>query len=68
MTVAERPSSAKVRASIKPDRLVSFIDGKRYTVLKRHLTTHSLTPAEYRGRFGLPGDHPMVTSSGKAGT
>jgi predicted transcriptional regulator len=59
----ERPSAAKVRASIKPDGLVSFIDGKRYTVLKRHLTTHGLTPAEYRARFGLPGDYPMVAPS-----
>jgi len=61
--VSEKPTSAKVRASIKPDGLVSFIDGKRYAVLKRHLTTHGLTPAEYRERFGLPGDYPMVAPS-----
>jgi predicted transcriptional regulator len=60
---AEKPTPAKVRASIKPDGLVSFIDGKRYAVLKRHLTTHGLTPAEYRERFGLPDDYPMVAPS-----
>jgi predicted transcriptional regulator len=60
---SEKPSSAKVRASIKPDGLVSFIDGKRYAILKRHLTTHGLTPTEYRERFGLPGDYPMVAPS-----
>jgi len=61
--ISEKPSAARVRASIKPDGLVSFIDGKRYAVLKRHLTTHGLTPAEYRERFGLPGDYPMVAPS-----
>jgi predicted transcriptional regulator len=60
---SEKQSSAKVRASIKPDGLISFIDGKRYAILKRHLATHGLTPAEYRERFGLPGDYPMVAPS-----
>ena len=40
---------------------MSFLDGKRYKTLKRHLTTHGLTFAEYRERFGLPSDYPTVS-------
>jgi predicted transcriptional regulator len=49
-----------VRTSIKPDYLLSLIDGKRYKLLKRHLSGHGLTPAEYRQRYGLKADYPMV--------
>jgi predicted transcriptional regulator len=55
-----RPSAAAVRKSIRPDGLMSFIDGKRYTMLKRHLTIQGMTPDEYRQRFGLPNDYPMT--------
>ncbi|RYE73143.1 MAG: transcriptional regulator [Oxalobacteraceae bacterium] len=57
----ERPRGAvSVRASIKPDHLVSMIDGKSYTMLKRHLTQNGYTPASYRETFGLPRNYPMV--------
>lgn len=48
------------RRSIKRDRIISLIDGKGYKMLKRHLTTHGLTPDEYRARYNLPSDYPMV--------
>ncbi|EQB16811.1 MULTISPECIES: MucR family transcriptional regulator [Sphingobium] len=46
-----------------PDQIVSLIDGKPYKALKRHLSTHGLTPAEYRSRYDLPADYPMVAPS-----
>jgi len=49
-----------VKKSIRPEGIVSFIDGKTYKTLKRHLTKHGLTPDSYRERFGLSGDYPMV--------
>ncbi|MBO9725682.1 MAG: MucR family transcriptional regulator [Novosphingobium sp.] len=42
------------------DHILSLIDGKPYKSLKRHLANNGLTPAEYRTRYGLPGDYPMV--------
>ena len=56
----EKPTPAQIRKSIRPDGLVSFIDGKLYKTLKRHLTKHGLTPQSYRQRYGLPADYPMV--------
>jgi predicted transcriptional regulator len=56
----EKASPAAIRRSIRPDALVSFIDGKTYKLLKRHLTTHGFTPTKYRARFGLPADYPMT--------
>lgn len=44
----------------RADGLVSFLDGKTYKTLKRHLTSHGLEPRAYRERFGLPADYPMV--------
>ena len=43
-----------------PEHLISMIDGKPYRMLKRHLSTHGITPDEYRSRYKLPGDYPMV--------
>lgn len=62
--VEEKPKGAvSVRASIKPDYLVSMIDGKHYKMLKRHLTLHGYTPESYRAAFGLPNDYPMIAAS-----
>ena len=57
-----RPEPAvSIRASVKPDHLVCLEDGKKMKMLKRHLMTdHGLTPAEYRARWGLAADYPMV--------
>ena len=59
----EKPSPAQIRKSITPDALISFIDGKPYKTLKRHLTGHGLDPYSYRQRYGLPNDYPMVAAS-----
>ena len=58
----EKPEPAvSVRRSIRPDHLVCLICGKPQKVLKRHLAVqHDLTPAQYRERFGLKPDYPMV--------
>ena len=50
-----------VRASVKPDHIVCLEDGKKMKMLKRHLMTdHGMTPDEYRARWNLPSDYPMV--------
>jgi predicted transcriptional regulator len=48
------------RGSVKGDHIVSLIDGKKYKTLKRHLALHDLTPDQYRERYGLKHDYPMV--------
>jgi predicted transcriptional regulator len=57
-----RPEPAvSVRASVKRDHLVCLEDGKKMKMLKRHLMTeHGMTPDEYRQRWGLGADYPMV--------
>ncbi|WP_246696813.1 MucR family transcriptional regulator [Methylobacterium planeticum] len=57
---AEKPTPAQIRKSVTPDALVSFVDGKPYKTLKRHLASHGLDPYSYRARYGLPADYPMV--------
>lgn len=53
--------AVSVRKSLaNPDFVISMIDGKPYKALKRHLGSHGLTPDEYRQRFGLKPDYPMV--------
>lgn len=53
--------AVSIRKSLaSPEFIVSMIDGKPYRVLKRHLTTQGLTPDEYRARYGLPADYPIV--------
>jgi len=50
-----------VRSSVKKDHLVCLEDGKKMKMLKRHLMVHhNLTPEEYRTRWNLPSDYPMV--------
>ena len=58
-----RPTEAQIRSSITSDALISFIDGKPYKVLKRHLKLHGLDAHRYRQRFGLPSDYPAVAPS-----
>jgi predicted transcriptional regulator len=57
------PTAAQVRKSVQHDGLVSFLDGKSYKTLKRHLTTYGLNPRSYRERFGLQDDYPMVAAA-----
>jgi predicted transcriptional regulator len=57
-----RPEPAvSIRSSIKPDYVVCLEDGKKLKMLKRHLMTHyQMTPDQYRQKWGLSGDYPMV--------
>ncbi len=48
------------KKAIKPDFIISFEDGKQYKSMKRHLTRHGMTPQQYREKWGLPKDFPMV--------
>ncbi|MER9300279.1 MucR family transcriptional regulator [Mesorhizobium sp. M0621] len=62
---AEMPEALKpavpIRKSVTPDYIISLEDGKKFKSLKRHLSTHhGLTPDEYRAKWGLPADYPMV--------
>jgi predicted transcriptional regulator len=59
----EKPTPARIRKSIAPDALISFIDGKAYKTLKRHLAGHGFDSDSYRERYGLPRDYPMVAAS-----
>ncbi len=56
-----REPAVSIRSSIKADHIVCLEDGKKMKMLKRHLMTdHNMTPAEYRERWNLPSDYPMV--------
>jgi predicted transcriptional regulator len=59
----EHQNAAQIRKSIQPDGIVSFLDGKTYKTLKRHLSANGLDPRGYRERYGLPADYPMVASN-----
>ncbi|MCJ2134173.1 MucR family transcriptional regulator, partial [Methylobacterium sp. J-026] len=59
----DRPNAAQIRKSVRSDGIVSFLDGRTYKTLKRHLTSHGLDPRGYRDRYGLPADYPMVAPS-----
>ena len=61
-TPAELPKPAvPVKRSVTPDYIVCLEDGKQLKMLKRYLrSTHGMTPEEYRKRWGLPADYPMV--------
>jgi len=60
----EEPKKApavSVKKSVQPDYIVCLEDGKRFKSLKRHLrTVYDLTPDQYRAKWGLPRDYPMV--------
>jgi predicted transcriptional regulator len=49
-----------IKKSITPDYIVSLEDGRQYKSLKRHLAGRGLTPEQYRRKWGLAGDYPMV--------
>jgi predicted transcriptional regulator len=53
----------RIRKSITADALISFEDGKPYKTLKRHLARFDLTFADYKTKWGLPGDYPSVAPS-----
>jgi predicted transcriptional regulator len=58
---ARQEPAVSVRSSIKPDYIVCLEDGKKLKMLKRHLMTHyQMTPDQYRQKWNLPADYPMV--------
>ncbi|WP_159711838.1 MucR family transcriptional regulator [Sphingomonas sp. AX6] len=58
--VKQEPA-VSIRSSIKPDYVVCLEDGKKLKMLKRHLMTHyQMTPDDYRAKWNLPADYPMV--------
>ena len=57
----ELKPAVPVRASVKPDHIVCLEDGKKMKMLKRHLATdHGMSPQDYRTKWNLPADYPMV--------
>ena len=60
--LADRPQPAvPIKRSITPDYLICLEDGKQLKMLKRHLkTAYNMSPEDYRERWGLPADYPMV--------
>ena len=53
--------AVSIRKSITPDYLICLEDGKKLKMLKRHLrTTYDMSPQDYREKWGLPADYPMV--------
>lgn len=65
---ASQPAPAKrqkpavtIGKSVTPDHIICLEDGKKQKMLKRHLrTAHGMTPEEYRAKWGLPSDYPLV--------
>lgn len=58
-----KPTTAQIRRSVQDEGITSFLDGKRYKSMKRHLTIRGMTPESYRETYGLPKDYPMVAPS-----
>jgi len=52
-----------IKKSVTPDYIISLEDGHKYKSLKRHLSTRGMTPDDYRAKWGLPRDYPMVAAS-----
>jgi predicted transcriptional regulator len=57
------PAVTPRKSLASKDHIISMIDGKPYKTLRRHLSTHGLTPADYRQRYNLKADYPMVAPS-----
>jgi predicted transcriptional regulator len=59
--VEEARPAVPIKKSVTPDYIICLEDGKKFKSLKRHLRTHyDLSPEEYRDKWGLPHDYPMV--------
>lgn len=63
VSAKDQAPAVSIRKSVRPDYLVCLEDGRQFKTLKRHLhAEHDLTPKEYREKWGLPSDYPMVAS------
>jgi predicted transcriptional regulator len=56
----KRQPPVSIKKSLTPEFLISLEDGRRYKTLRRHLTGRGLSPEQYREKWGLPHDYPMV--------
>ncbi len=69
VTAPPAPEPAKpepiipIRKTVTPDHIISLEDGRPYKTLKRHLAGRGLTPEEYKRKWGLPVDYPMVAAN-----
>jgi predicted transcriptional regulator len=61
--IEAKAPAVPIRRSITPDFLICLEDGKRFKSLRRHLAGHGLTPAQYREKWHLPSDYPMVAAN-----
>lgn len=57
---ASKLTPAQIRRSVTRDAIISFEDNRRYKMLRRHLASRGMSPDEYRSKWGLPSDYPMV--------
>lgn len=62
-TQSYEPAVSARKSLASPDHIISMLDGKKYKTLRRHLTTNGLTPEQYRERFNLKADYPMVAAN-----
>jgi predicted transcriptional regulator len=62
-TSAEPPTQEEIAASVTSDAIISFENGRRYRSLRRHLNQLGLTDDQYRAKWGLPADYPLVAQS-----
>ena len=58
--VEELKSAVSIRQSVTPDFIICLDDGKKFKSMKRHLAGLGMSPDEYRAKWGLPSDYPMV--------
>ena len=64
VTKEERPTPlVPIKKTVTPDYIISLEDGRPYKTLKRHLAGRGITPDEYRQKWGLPHDYPMVAAT-----
>ena len=60
----EKPTPpVPIRKTVTPEHIISLEDGKPYKSLKRHITKLGMTPQQYREKWGLPKDYPMVAAT-----
>jgi predicted transcriptional regulator len=59
----ETPTADQIAASVTQDAIISFENGRRYRSLRRHLNQLGLTDDQYRAKWGLPADYPLVAPS-----
>src|SRR5271155_4003301 len=59
-TARAAPPAVSIRKSVSPDYLICLDDGLKFKSLRRHLATLGMTPEQYRAKWSLPSDYPMV--------